>query len=147
MTIYRSWTGRSLPIPRIKRKSTKSLLTSTRKRLRSNSLVSSPKNLRISYEAVSVDGPQRLVVHARCLTTTRTDASREFAHRQRFNLHHSVLGGAVVAKIDPATSQARRPITTANGVLVLPEIAVEEFHALGQRLEWFPSSRRVAIRS
>jgi predicted aspartyl protease len=41
-------------------------------------------------------------------------------------------------KLDPAVSRARRPITTANGALVLPEITVEEFHALGQRLEQFP---------
>jgi predicted aspartyl protease len=41
-------------------------------------------------------------------------------------------------KLDPAASRVRRPITTASGALVLPEIAVEEFHALGQRLERFP---------
>jgi predicted aspartyl protease len=41
-------------------------------------------------------------------------------------------------KLDPATSRTRRSITTANGLLVLPELVMEEFHALGQIVERFP---------
>jgi predicted aspartyl protease len=41
-------------------------------------------------------------------------------------------------KLDPATSRTRRSITTANGLLVLPEIALEELHTLGQQVEQFP---------
>lgn len=41
-------------------------------------------------------------------------------------------------KLDPATSSTRRPINTANGLLVLPEVEVNSFHSLGQFVERFP---------
>ena len=40
-------------------------------------------------------------------------------------------------KLDPAASLTRRLIMTANGLLVLPEVEVEEFHSLGQTLNRF----------
>lgn len=40
--------------------------------------------------------------------------------------------------LNPATSLTRRPIMTANGLLVLPEVKVDEFHSLGQIVERFP---------
>lgn len=40
-------------------------------------------------------------------------------------------------KLDPATSQTRRSITTANGILVLPEIVLEELNTLGQQVQQF----------
>jgi len=41
-------------------------------------------------------------------------------------------------KLEPATSSIRRSVMTANGSLVLPEVAIDELHALGQRIERFP---------
>jgi len=41
-------------------------------------------------------------------------------------------------KLDPTTFSARRSIVTANGLLVLPEVEVDTFHALGQLVERFP---------
>ena len=41
-------------------------------------------------------------------------------------------------KLDPATSVPRRSIMAANGLLVLPEVEIEEFHSLGQPIERFP---------
>src|SRR5258708_35529748 len=41
-------------------------------------------------------------------------------------------------KLDPSSFRVRRPITTANGLLVLSELEVEEFHALGQIKGRFP---------
>ena len=40
--------------------------------------------------------------------------------------------------LDPTTFATRRSIMTANGLLVLPEVEVEAFHALGQLVERFP---------
>lgn len=40
-------------------------------------------------------------------------------------------------KLDPATSLTRRATMTANGLLVLPEVKVDEFHSLGQIVERF----------
>lgn len=41
-------------------------------------------------------------------------------------------------KLDPPTSPVRRPILTASGLLVLPEVEVDECHSLGQIVERFP---------
>jgi predicted aspartyl protease len=41
-------------------------------------------------------------------------------------------------KLDPATSATRRSITTVNGLLVLPEVEVDEFSSLGQSVNHFP---------
>lgn len=41
-------------------------------------------------------------------------------------------------RLDPAKSLARRSVMTANGLLVLPEVEVDEFHSLGQTVERFP---------
>ena len=40
--------------------------------------------------------------------------------------------------LDPASSSTRRPIMTANGLLVLPEVEVDELHSLGRFVERFP---------
>src|SRR5262249_22452597 len=40
--------------------------------------------------------------------------------------------------LDPDVSTIQRSIMTANGELLLPEVTVEECHALGQRLGQFP---------
>lgn len=44
----------------------------------------------------------------------------------------------VSLQLDPATSLTRRLVMTASGLLMLPEVEVEEFHTLGQRVERFP---------
>lgn len=44
----------------------------------------------------------------------------------------------VSLKADPALSKVRRPIATLNGVVYMPEVALDEFHALGQRVEALP---------
>ena len=41
-------------------------------------------------------------------------------------------------KRDPATSLTRRPVMTAHGLLVLPEVEVDEFHSLGRLVQHFP---------
>lgn len=41
-------------------------------------------------------------------------------------------------KLDPAVSLIRRPLVTASGLLVLPEVEVDEFHSLGQSIEQLP---------
>ncbi len=41
-------------------------------------------------------------------------------------------------KLEPATSSIRRSIMTASGLLVLPEVAIDEFHSLGQLVKQFP---------
>ena len=41
-------------------------------------------------------------------------------------------------KLDPAASSIRRPIMMANGLLVLPEVEVNQLHSLGQFVERFP---------
>jgi predicted aspartyl protease len=53
---------------------------------------------------------------------------------------YTVVSWGIVTSLglDPAASIIRRPVTTANGVLVLPEVILEEFNALGQRREGFP---------
>jgi predicted aspartyl protease len=40
--------------------------------------------------------------------------------------------------IDTATSRLRRSIMTANGIIQVPEVTVEEFHCLGKVLKQFP---------
>jgi predicted aspartyl protease len=47
-------------------------------------------------------------------------------------------GTLVSMGLDPATSLIRRSVTTANGLVMLPEVEVAEFHTLGQRLTQFP---------
>ena len=40
--------------------------------------------------------------------------------------------------IDPATSKIRRSLMTANGLIQVPEVTVEEFHCFGEVLKQFP---------
>jgi predicted aspartyl protease len=40
--------------------------------------------------------------------------------------------------LDPAVSTVRQPITTANGLVWMPKVELEEFQALGQNIEHFP---------
>jgi hypothetical protein len=44
----------------------------------------------------------------------------------------------VSLKADPALSKVRRPIATLNGVVYMPEVSLDEFHGLGQRIEALP---------
>ena len=44
----------------------------------------------------------------------------------------------IALKLDPAASQIRRPIVTANGLVYLPEVTLDEFHAFGQRFLQLP---------
>jgi predicted aspartyl protease len=44
----------------------------------------------------------------------------------------------VSLKADPALSKVRRPIATLNGVVYMPEVVLDEFHALGRRVEGMP---------
>ena len=39
----------------------------------------------------------------------------------------------IALKLDPAGSQIHRPIVTANGLIYMPEVILDEFHAFGQR--------------
>lgn len=51
---------------------------------------------------------------------------------------YTILSWGTISSLglDPAASTMRRPVTTANGVILLPEVAIEECHAFGQRLAW-----------
>ena len=40
--------------------------------------------------------------------------------------------------VDPASSDIRRSLTTANGLILAPEVRIEEFHSLGQAVRPFP---------
>lgn len=40
--------------------------------------------------------------------------------------------------LDPSAAITRRSLMTANGLLVLPEVEVDELHTLGQRVTLFP---------
>ena len=44
----------------------------------------------------------------------------------------------VSLNLDPADSTARKPITTANGLVLMPEVFIESADALGQRVTKFP---------
>jgi predicted aspartyl protease len=52
---------------------------------------------------------------------------------------YTILSWGTIASLglDPGASAIRRPVMTANGELLLPEVTIEEFHALGQRLGQF----------
>lgn len=39
--------------------------------------------------------------------------------------------------IDPTATQNRKPVTTANGLVWMPQVEIEEFHALGQSVASF----------
>ena len=41
-------------------------------------------------------------------------------------------------RLDPSAAITRRPLMTANGLLVLPEVEVDELYTLGQRVTPFP---------
>ena len=53
---------------------------------------------------------------------------------------YTILSSEVLLSlnIDLAVPLQRRQIMTANGLLVLPEVEVEEFSCLGQKVERFP---------
>lgn len=40
--------------------------------------------------------------------------------------------------LDPASSTVRQPVTTANGLVWMPVVRIEEFHAFGQGTTQFP---------
>ena len=40
--------------------------------------------------------------------------------------------------LNPASSLTRRHVTSANGLIVAPEVEIDEFYSLGQRIEHFP---------
>ena len=40
--------------------------------------------------------------------------------------------------IDPAVSKIRRSLMTANGLIQVPEVRIEEFHCFGKMLKAFP---------
>lgn len=39
--------------------------------------------------------------------------------------------------VDPSASSLRKPVTTANGLVWMPRVKVEKFHALGQNINSF----------
>jgi predicted aspartyl protease len=53
---------------------------------------------------------------------------------------YTILSWAVLLSLglNPAMSLIRRPIMAANGLLLLPEVEVGEFHSLGQSIGTFP---------
>ena len=53
---------------------------------------------------------------------------------------YTILSWATLISLglDPASSLVRQPITTANGLVWMPVVKLEEFHAFGQNVEQFP---------
>lgn len=47
-------------------------------------------------------------------------------------------GTLLSLKLDPAISPIRRPTVTANGLVYLPEVTIDELHAFGQRVGQMP---------
>jgi predicted aspartyl protease len=54
--------------------------------------------------------------------------------------NYTILSWATLISLglDPAASTLRRPITTANGLVWMPVVKLEEFHAFGQTVSQFP---------
>ncbi len=76
-----------------------------------------------------------------------TRAAFKYRHRLRVvNLlidsgsTYTILSWEVLLslELDPALSTTRRSVVTANGLLVLPEVAVDEIHVFGQHVEPSP---------
>ena len=55
---------------------------------------------------------------------------------------YTILSWEVILSLGlhPAAALTRRRVMAANGLLVLPEVEVDAFHALGQSIEPFPLS-------
>ena len=53
---------------------------------------------------------------------------------------YTILSWATLVSLnlDPAGSTVRRPITTANGLVLMPEVLIERVDALGQTVTQFP---------
>lgn len=53
--------------------------------------------------------------------------------------HTIVAWGTLLSLgLDPAASAVRKPVTTANGLVWMPQVEIEEFNALGQSASSFP---------
>jgi predicted aspartyl protease len=54
--------------------------------------------------------------------------------------NYTILSWATLISLglDPAASTLRRPITTANGLVWMPVVKLEEFHAFGQTVSQLP---------
>lgn len=53
---------------------------------------------------------------------------------------YTILSWATLISLglDPASSTVRQPVTTANGLVWMPVVKIEEFHAFGQKTTQFP---------
>ncbi|MCI0487825.1 MAG: retropepsin-like domain-containing protein [Blastocatellia bacterium] len=53
---------------------------------------------------------------------------------------YTILSWATLISLglDPASSTVRRPVTTASGLVWMPLVELEEFHAFGQSIAQFP---------